>query len=156
MFSCLYELIWIIYWSNIISRRRGGRRPGLLRLLLKGKGDDGPRGVSSLSPSASRFPPSPHFPPSPPALSPEPRSILTSSLQERKRPELPPPPFPRKRRQRSAPRSSPSPRRCRRSPCSPCSPSSFLSYSPCYPHPPPLPRCVYCCVFPDGLIVVFV
>ena len=31
--------------------------------------------------------------------------------------------------------------------------SSFPSYSPCYPPPP---GCVCCCVFPDGLIVVFV
>ena len=36
--------------------------------------------------------------------------------------------------------------------------SSFPSYSPCYPPspPPPLLGCVYCCMFPTGLIVVFV
>ena len=65
------------------------RRPGLLRLLLQRKRRrKSPRGVSSLSPSASRFPPSPHSPPFPPALPPGPGSILTSSLEERKRPGL--------------------------------------------------------------------
>jgi len=88
MFSCFYKLIWIQAQHDLLKIQER-RRPGLLRLLLQRKRRrKSPRGVSSLSPSASRFPPSPHSPPSPPAVPPRPGSILTSSLEERKRPGI--------------------------------------------------------------------
>ena len=45
MFSCLYKLIWIQIQRHLLKIQER-RRPGLLRLLLRGKGDEGPRGVS--------------------------------------------------------------------------------------------------------------
>jgi len=47
MFSCLYKLIWIQVQYHLLKIQER-RRPGLLRLLLRGKGDEGPRGVCLL------------------------------------------------------------------------------------------------------------
>ena len=47
MFSCLYKLIWILIQHHLL-KMIGEEEPGLLRLLLRGKGDDGPRGVCLL------------------------------------------------------------------------------------------------------------
>ena len=154
MFSCLYKLMWIQVQHHLLKIQER-RRPGLLRLLLRGKGDEGPRGVSSSSPSASRFPPSPLFS-SFPSCSPSGTWIhpyLSSRGEEEAR--APPPPSPRKRRRRSARRSSPSRRRRRRSPRSP--PPSPPPSSPTPAATPTHPLCPDVCIvaLPDGLIVVF-
>ena len=144
MFSCLYKLIWIQVQHHLLKIQER-RRPGLLRLLLRGKGDDGPRGVSSSS-SVSRFPPPPpHSPPSPPALPPGPGSILTSPLEERKRPGL----FhllPRGKGGGGA-RGAPLLRVVVvAAPPIPLVPLLLPLLLPLLPRPPPPPRYVYCCV----------
>ena len=141
MFSCLYKLMWIQVQHHLLKIQER-RRPGLLRLLLRGKGDEGPRGVSSSSTSASRFPPSPLFS-SFPSCSPSGTWIhpyLSSRGEEEAR--APPPPSPRKRRRRSARRSSPSRRRRHRSPRAPCSPPPSSPTPLATPFTPSAQMCV--------------
>ena len=84
MFSCLYKLIWIQVQHQLLKIQER-RRQGLLRLLFRGKGDEGPHDVSSSSPSAPRFPPSPLFSSFFSCSPSRTWILLTSPLEERKR-----------------------------------------------------------------------
>ena len=109
MFSCLHKLIWIQVQHHLLKIQER-RRPGLLRLLLQGKGDERPHGILLTCVVRVVDPLVPSYPPFPLLIS-IPFPIYPSRGEEEARASPPPPP-PRKRRRRSARRSSPS--RCRR------------------------------------------
>ena len=146
MISCLYKLIWIQIQHHLLKIQER-RRPGLLRLLLQGKGDNGPRGILLTRVVRVADPLVPSYSPFPLLISPDPSFLLlkrkgrgqdfsTSSSYEKEAEE-------RVVLLSFAP-SSPS------LPPFPLFPSSFLFYSPCYPLPPPS-RCVYILLhFPIG------
>ena len=139
MFSCLYKLIGIRIQHHPLKIQERSRS-GLLCLLLRGKGDDGQRGVRLLFAVRVAVPSVPLsllllllF--SPPDPDPSCHLLEYIGEEDAKAPSPPSSSSLRKKRRRTAQRSFPLRRRCpRRHPQSPCSP------------PTSLPRCVCCCV----------
>ena len=109
----------------------------------------------SFALSASPIPLIPPTPPTPSCSPPWSGSILTSPLKERKRPGL----LHLLPRRKGGGGVRGAPLLCvvvAAVPPVPLIPLLLPLLLPLLPHSPPPPRCVYCCVFPHGLIVVFV